>query len=40
MQKKCGIFVVKRLHFKNILDFIWSWTLHLKKMFGVWLDLD
>jgi len=31
MQKKYGIFVVKKLHFSNILDFIWNWTLHLKK---------
>jgi len=30
MEKKCGIFVVKRLHFSNFLDFIWTWTLHLK----------
>jgi len=32
MEKKCGIFVVKRLHFLNILDFIWAWTLRLKKI--------
>ena len=31
MEKKCGILVVKRLHFFNILDFIW--TLHLKNIF-------
>jgi len=31
--------VVKRLHFKNILDFIWTWTLYFKK-FGLWLDMD
>jgi len=32
MEKKCGIFVVKRLHFSNILDYIWTWTLHLKNI--------
>ena len=30
MEKKCGIFVVKRIHFSNFLDFIWTWTLHLE----------
>jgi len=29
MEKKCGIFIVKRLHFSAFLDFIWTWTLHL-----------
>jgi len=37
--KEMRIFVVKR-HFLNILDFIWTCTLHLKKIFGLWLDLD
>ena len=36
MENKCGIFVVKRLHFSNILDWIWTWTLHLKKIWTVW----
>jgi len=31
MEKKCGIFVVKRLHFFIILSFMWTWTLHLNK---------
>ena len=35
MEEKCGIFVVKRLHFSNILDYIWTWTLHLKKFWIV-----
>jgi len=30
--KKCGIFVVKRLHFSNFLDIIWTETSHLKKI--------
>ena len=37
MENKRGIFVVKRLHFSNILDYIWTSTLHLKKSLGcVW----
>jgi len=36
MERKCGIFVVKRLHFKNILDFNWTWTLHFENI----LDCD
>jgi len=35
MEKKCGIFLVKRLHFSNCLDFIWTWTLHFKKIWTV-----
>jgi len=35
MEKKCGIFVVKRLHFSNILNQIWTWTLNLKKNWTV-----
>jgi len=35
MEKKRGIFVVKRLQFSNILDYIWNWTLHLKKFWSV-----
>jgi len=33
MEKKCHIFVAKRLHFLNILDYIW--TSHLKKFWTV-----
>jgi len=51
MENKCDVFVVKRLHFEYLLDFIWFWTLHLKKFFWTvvelglsfkkwWLDLD
>jgi len=74
MEKKCRIFVVKRLHLKNffglhldldftfktILDCGWTWTefikirtgsgwqnmtvrsslLYIKKILGLWLDLD
>jgi len=40
MEKKCGIFLVKGLHFSTFLDLIWTWTLHLKIYFGLWLDLD
>ena len=37
MEKKCGIFIAKRLHFSNILDYIWTWALHLKKILDcVW----
>jgi len=36
-RKKCGIYVVKSLHFPNILDFIWTWSLYLKKFLDcVW----
>jgi len=31
MEKKCDVLVVKRLHFSNGFDFIWTWSLHLKK---------
>jgi len=36
MEKKCGIFVVKRLHFLNILDLDFTF----ENFFGLWLDLD
>jgi len=37
MEKKCAMFAVKKLHFSNILDFIWTPTLHLKKFLAyVW----
>jgi len=42
MEKKCSIFVVKRLHFSNFMDFIWTWTLHLKNFFDcgwTWTEL-
>jgi len=32
MEKKGGTFVVKRLHFSNFLDFIWTWTSHLQNL--------
>jgi len=32
MEKKCGIFVVKMLHFSKFLDLIWTWTLCLKNV--------
>jgi len=35
MGKKWGIFVVKRLHFSNFLDFSWTWTLHLQNLWTV-----
>ena len=35
MEKKCGIFVVKRLDISNILNFISTF----EKYFGLWLDL-
>jgi len=41
MEKKCGIFVVKMLHFSKFLDFIWTWTLCLKKRLdygGTWTE--
>jgi len=31
---------MKRLHLSYFLDLIRTWTLHLKKIFGMWLDLD
>ena len=34
MGKNWGIFVVKRLHFSNFLDFIWIVTLHLQNLLG------
>ena len=30
MEKKRVVVVVKRLDFSKFLDFIWTWTLHLK----------
>jgi len=36
MEKKCGIFVVKRLHFSYFLDL----DFRFEKNFGLWLDLD
>jgi len=30
----------KRRHFSHFLDFIWNWTLRLKKIFGLCLELD
>jgi len=35
METKCDIFVVKRLHFSNMLNCIWTWSLHLKKIWTV-----
>jgi len=30
MERKCGVFIVKRVHFKNFLDSISTWALQLK----------
>jgi len=35
MEKKCSIFVVKRLQFSNFMDIIWTWTIPLKKIWTV-----
>jgi len=40
VEKKCVIFVIKKLYFVNFLDFAWTWTFNFKKNFVVWLDLD
>ena len=29
MDKNCDIFVIKKLHFVNILDLIWTWISDL-----------
>jgi len=28
MERNCGVFVIKKLYFVNILDFIWTWSLY------------
>ena len=38
MEKKCDIFVVKKMHFSSFLGFIWTWTLRLK-IFGIVIGL-
>jgi len=40
MEKNGGIFVVEKLYFVNFFDLIWTWTLHLKIFFRLWLYLD
>jgi len=35
MEKKCSIFVVKRLQFSNFMDIIWTWTIPLKEIWTV-----
>jgi len=36
MEKKCGIMVVKTLHFSNFLDLDFAF----EKCFGLWMDLE
>jgi len=33
-------FSCEKAEFLNFSDLIWTWTLHLKKLFGLWLELD
>jgi len=35
MQRNTAFLLFKRLHSLNILDFIWIWTIHLKKFWTV-----
>jgi len=32
-EKICVNFVVEKLYFANILDFIWTWTSHFYQIF-------
>ena len=40
MEKNCMIFVIKKLHLVNFLDFIWTWTFNFKKSLDCGWNLD